>query len=477
MDTTLPSVQENPENKLPQKDDTKEQAEELWRRCLDILSKEVTANDYRIWLEPIRAERIEDGVNLILFLPHKDVYEYIEDHLVDPLRAALNQVFGVDTKIGYVFEAEIAQNSEEDIKKIINEQQKEQQLIIKRFDELYEKSQINPNYVFENFIEGSCNRLARSAGWAVAQQPGTNSKNPLVLYGGVGLGKTHLMQAVGNYIMENDSAKRVVYVSVDKFTAQFVYFMKNNDLETFKKYYQQVDLLLLDDIQFLAGKESTQEIFFHIFNHLQQSGRQIIMTSDCSPVNLKGMADRLLSRFKWGILADLQQPDLETRMAIIQKKLQEKDVVFPDDVIEYLTQNVDSNVREMEGAINSLIHYSLNGVTPSLSIAQQVIRNIVQSNTPRETTIDDVFKAVAEHFSTTVEELKGKSRKKEIVHARQLAMYIAKEHTRASLKIIGATLGGRDHSTVIHSIQAITDLVNAKNKDIKTDIDNIKRKF
>ncbi len=445
----------------------------VWQKCLKIISEQITGHDYNTWFIPIKPERLEEN-RLILFLPEEHFYQHLEANFVVPMRDALDRVLGVDAQIGYVFPI---QDKDEGVRLPAQlNHVRSQQLVEQKFNERYEESPINPNYVFENFIEGGCNRLARSAGWAVAQKPGTTSFNPLMLYGGVGLGKTHLMQAVGNYIKKNSPEKRIIYVSVDKFTTQFVNSLKNNDLETFKKYYEQVDLLLLDDIQFLTGKESTQEIFFHIFNHLQQSGRQIIMTSDCAPIALKGMADRLLSRFKWGISADLQQPDMETRMAIIQRKLQEKDIVFPPDVIEYLTQNVDSNVRELEGALNSLIHNSLHGVTLNVELAQQMIKNLIQSTLTRETNVDDVLKAVADYFAVSFEELKGKSRKKEIVLARQIAMYLAKEFTPNSLKSIGIILGGRDHSTVIHAIQTISDMV-AEKKDIQTAVEDIRKKL
>ena len=325
-------------------------------------------------------------------------------------------------------------------------------------------------------MEGDCNRLARSAGYAVAQKPGITSFNPLMIYGGVGLGKTHLVQAIGNEVKRKLRDKFVLYVYAEKFTNQFIEALKNNRVQEFSNYYLQVDALILDDVQFLAGKEKTQEIFFHIFNHLHQSGKQIIMTSDCPPRDLKGMQERLLSRFKWGLTADLQQPDFETRVAIILRKIQNEGFRFPDDVVEYLAYSVDTNLRELEGVIISMIaHASLNRTEIDLTLAKEILKKVVQ-DIETEVSVDFIQKTVAEYHKMDTEQLKAKTRKKEIVIARQVAMYFCKRYTNHSLKLIGYHFGGRDHSTVIHAVQSVEDMMDTDTQ-FKNSVEEIKKKL
>jgi chromosomal replication initiator protein len=318
--------------------------------------------------------------------------------------------------------------------------------------------------------------LARSAGLAVAFKPGITSFNPLMLYGGVGLGKTHLMHAIGNKIRELDPARKVIYISSEKFTNQFIESLTKNAANDFTEHYMQMDVLVIDDIQFLAGKEKTQEIFFHIFNHLQQAGKQIILSSDCSPKDLRGMHERLISRFKWGLTADLQQPDFETRMAIIQKKMQNDGVNMPLDVVEYLAVNIDTNIRELEGALISLIaQSSLNRQKFDLTLARKILENIV-NNIEKEIDIDRIQKYVSAYFSVTIDELKDKTRKKEVTNARQVAMYFAKEYTDYSLKQIGQYFGGRDHSTVIHAVQTVNNQI-IKDDSFKKTLEALKKQL
>lgn len=320
----------------------------------------------------------------------------------------------------------------------------------------YKDSYLNPTYTFETYIEGDCNRLARSASIAIARRPGETAFNPLVVYGGVGLGKTHLAQAVGNEVKRNDPNKFVLYVTSEQFTTQFIEALRNNNVQHFTNYYLQVDVLIVDDIQFLAKKEKTQENFFHIFNRLHQNGKQIIMTTDRPPRSLEGLTDRLLSRFKWGLTADIQKPDFETRIAIVKQKLMAEGVNVPDDVVEYLSYNIDSNIRELEGTLVSLLaNASLMQKEIDLDMAKNALLNIVR-NTEKEITIDFIQQIVSEYFSISVDELKSKTRKKDIAQARQIAMYFSKEYTKEPLKTIGSQFGGRDHSTVVHASKAVT---------------------
>jgi chromosomal replication initiator protein len=324
--------------------------------------------------------------------------------------------------------------------------------------------QLNQNYTFENFIEGDCNRLARSAGYAVAGKPGGTSFNPLMIYGGVGLGKTHLVQAIGNEIKRTLTDKLVLYVSCEKFTQQFVDALKNNNINDFVNFYQAMDVLIMDDVHNFAGKEKTQDIFFHIFNHLHQSGKQLIITSDKAPKDLSGLEERLLSRFKWGLSADLQIPDLETRMAILNKKMYFDGIELPSEVIEYVAHNIDNNVRELEGAMVSLLAQStLNKKEIDLNLAKSMLKNFIK-NSSKEISMEYIQKLVCEYFEVPIEMVKSKTRKREIVQARQISMYLAKLHTKTSLKSIGAFFGGRDHSTVIYACQTVDDLIDTDKK-------------
>ena len=324
--------------------------------------------------------------------------------------------------------------------------------------------QLNANYTFENFVEGDCNRLARSAGYAVAAKPGGTSFNPLMIYGGVGLGKTHLAQAIGNEIKRSMPDKLVLYVSCEKFTQQFVDALKNNNINDFVNFYQAMDVLIMDDVHNFAGKEKTQDIFFHIFNHLHQSGKQLIVTSDKAPKDLAGLEERLLSRFKWGLSADLQVPDLETRMAILKKKMYADGIDLPGEVIEYVAHNIDNNVRELEGAMVSLLAQStLNRKEIDLNLAKSMLKNFIK-NASKEISMDYIQKLVCEYFEVPIEMVKSQTRKREIVQARQISMYLSKSHTKTSLKSIGAFFGGRDHSTVIYACQTVEDLIDTDKK-------------
>ena len=321
------------------------------------------------------------------------------------------------------------------------------------------KSQLNKNYTFDNYIEGDCNRLARSAGLAVTKKPGLTSFNPLVIFGETGLGKTHLAQAIGNSIAENFPDKVVLYVSADNFTNQIIDAIKKNNVTDFVNFYQLIDVLIVDDIQFLANKLKMQEIFFHIFNQLHQSGRQIVLTSDRAPKVMEGIEDRLISRFKWGLSADLQAPDLETRMAILGYKTMREGVEIPADVSEFICYNIRNNIRELEGALISLIaQSSLNNRDIDLDLAKEVVKNFV-TEMNKEITVEFIQRLVAEHFKVDVSTLQGKTRKRSIVIARQLSMYLAKNLTDRSLKGIGDNFGGRDHSTVIYSCKTVQDLM------------------
>jgi chromosomal replication initiator protein len=419
---------------------------------------------------------------LTIQVPSPFYYEYIEENYLEVLRKAIDKELGPEGKLEYsvVVDKGNAQSLpktmtvpntkiELDIKPLENKTnpdlQKRKMQILKEYESFFRDIQFNENYTFDNFVEGDCNRLARAAGLAVAKKPGVTAFNPLMLYGGVGLGKTHLVQAIANHVRFNSPEKIVVYVSSEKFVNQFIDEIKNDKIQKLTNFYLQIDVLIIDDVQFLAGKVKTQEMFFHIFNHLHQHGKQIIMTSDRPPKELQGLEDRLLSRFKWGLTADLQQPDFETRVAIILKKLQNEGIEISYDVVEYLAHNIDSNIRELEGVIVSLLARSnLERREIDLQLARETIKHIIQKVDERrpetaDVDIENIQKAVCQYFNVKEEDIKGKSRTQNIVKARQIAMYLCKEYTELSLKAIGYHFGGRDHSTVIHAIQTISDLI------------------
>ena len=415
-------------------------------------------------------------------VPSQFFYEWLEENYVHTLKEAIAQEMGKGARLEYsvvMADEKLDNSGATSLKtsKVEDKTSTTSSTINPGFiAELKNANCLNPTYTFESFIEGDCNRLGRSAGFAVAQKPGVTSFNPLMIYGGVGLGKTHLVQAIGNHILKEDPNKKIIYVASEKFTNQFIDSLRNNNVQSFIAYFREVDILILDDVQFLRDKEKTQEIFFHIFNHLHQAGKQIIMTSDCAPRDLKGLQERLVSRFKWGLTADLQQPAFETRMAIIKQKIEEDGIHIPPEVVEYIAYTVDTNIRELEGVVVSLIaHASLMRVSIDLELAKKVLKNIVKE-IDSEVGIDYIQKTVSDYFHVNQDDLKAKTRKKEIVIARQVAMYFSKDYINHSLKSIGYHFGGRDHSTVIHALQSVNDMIDTDSK-FRYSVDELKKKL
>jgi chromosomal replication initiator protein len=469
----------------------KNEVGQVWQDCLSVVRENVTEQSYKTWFEPIIPYKLVNK-RLIIQVPSQFFYEWLEDNYVKILRKALDFAIGKDGQLEYSIiidrgptkpvtvplpkpeptkaKSNFFNNADPD-RKIKNP------FDIKALTETQYDSFLNKSYSFDNFVEGDCNRLARAASFAVAQKPSTTSFNPLMIYGGVGLGKTHLVQAIGNLIAETSEKKMfVLYVSSEKFTSQFINAIRENSLQDFMSFYMQVDVLILDDVQFLSGKEKTQETFFHIFNHLHQSGKQIVMTSDRPPRELSGMEDRLLSRFKWGLTADIQAPDLETRIAIIHNKVQEEKAVMDSEVVEYLAHCIDSNVRELEGVVISLIaDSSLTRRKIDLDMAKFRVKSIVEES-QKVISIDKIIEVVTDYFRIKIIDIKGKTRLREVVLPRQIAMYLAKEYTPLSLKAIGYHFGGRDHSTVIHAIQTVNDLVDI-DRELNKTVKDLKDKF
>ena len=461
-----------------------------WNDCLEIIKQNVDEQNFNTWFKPIVPLRSE-GDALTIQVPSQFFFEWLEEHYVPVLRKAIHTVLGENGRLEYSVIVDSGNQRNPPLmvnypngagtKRSGNQQvngthEEYSPFVFKTLNPLTVNSRLNPNYSFENFVEGDCNRLARSAGLAVAKKPGVTSFNPLMLYGGVGVGKTHLVQAVGNEIKKNLPNKVVLYVDQNDFTSQFLNAVQNNKIQDFQNYYLQVDLLILDDVQFLAGREKTQEMFFHIFNQLHQSGKQIIMTSDCPPRDMKGFQERLLSRFKWGLTADLQEPDFETKLAIIHNKMESDGIEIPTEVAEYLAYSVDTNLRDMEGVLNSLIfHATLLKKEIDLDLAKEVLKNIVKE-IQSDVSVDFIQKTVADYFKVELEAMKGKIKKREIVIPRQVAMYFCKRYTQLTLALIGENFGGRDHSTVIHALESVEDMMKT-DANFKNSVDDLSKKL
>jgi chromosomal replication initiator protein len=459
----------------------------VWTDCLEVIKGSVGEENFKTWFKPIVPLKMEGDV-LTIQVPSQFFYEWLEDNYVPILKKALTTVLGPSGRLEYSVIVDSGNTSNPPVavhypngmggkrQNSTGMGDEYSPFQFKALNPLTVNSRLNPAYTFENFVEGDCNRLARSAGVAVAKKPGTTSFNPLMLYGGVGVGKTHLVQAIGNEIRNNMPNKIVLYVDQNDFTTQFLNALQNHKLQEFQNFYLQVDLLILDDVQFLAGREKTQEIFFHIFNQLHQSGKQIIMTSDCPPRDMKGFQERLLSRFKWGLTADLQEPDFETKLAIIHRKMQADGIDIPTEVAEYLAYSVDTNLRDMEGVLNSLIfHATLLKKNIDLELAKEVLKNIIKE-IQSDVSVDFIQKTVSEYFKVDLESLKSKIKKREIVIPRQVAMYFCKRYTQLTLALIGENFGGRDHSTVIHALESVEDMMKT-DSNFKLSVDELGKKL
>lgn len=469
----------------------------VWDRCLRIIKDNISHQKFKTWFDPIKPIKLEDKV-LTIQVPSQFFYEWLEEHYISLLKKTIRQELGPDGRLEYSIVMDNTDQGDKPYtiqvptshKKSLNNSPVSMPLdlnkgnakeipnpfIIPGLKKLKIHSQLNDTYSFDNFVEGDCNRLARSAGYAVANNPGKTAFNPLFLYSNVGLGKTHLGHAIGLQVKENFPDKTVLYLSSEQFIQQFVESVRNNNQNDFVHFYQMIDVLIIDDIQFLAGKEKTQNVFFHIFNHLHQTGRQLVITSDKAPVELKGMETRLLSRFKWGLAADLQLPDIETRIAILQKKLYQDGIEMPRDVIEYLAYSISTNIRELEGALISILaQSSLNKKEITLELAKQMIDKFVK-NTSREISIDFIQKVVCDYFSLPLELMNSKTRKREIVQARQLAMYFSKKHTKASLANIGLHCGNKDHATVLHACRTVNNLIET-DKQFRIYVEELEKKI
>lgn len=453
------------------------QKEQIWLACLNIIKARVNSQSYKTWFEPIIPLKFEDK-RFYVQVPSQFFYEWIEEHYYSLLNEALTQVTRNEIEIDYSIHTEELDATEE-----TGDLQFDQHLPLNQFPvpsntptahsnirdkqnfspgtKVSVEPSLNPRYTFENYIKGESNQFARAAALAVANNPGGTSFNPLVIYGGVGLGKTHLVHAIGNSLIHSGKSKRILYISSEKFTVDFVDAIQRDNINEFSNLYRNVDVLIVDDIQFFAGKEKTQDIFFHTFNTLHHMGKQIVLSSDKPPKELKGLNERLISRFQWGLTADVQPPDLETRIAILRKKSSDDGVELSHEVVEFIASNVKSNIRELEGCLIGLLaRASLENKNIDIKLAREVVLSII-GEVRSHVTIEDIQRIVCEHLNIPEDLIRAKTRKQEVVNARQIAMYLTKELTNSSLKTIGLHFGGRDHSTVIHAYQSVED--NMKN--------------
>ncbi|MGL4993136.1 MAG: chromosomal replication initiator protein DnaA [Bacteroidales bacterium] len=455
---------------------------EVWRRCLSIMHKSVSKEIFDTWFKPIMPLAYNNN-ELLIQVPSHFFIEYLEENFLGLLRSSIHQVLGPTTKLLYrvMVEAETKTtlDYEESSKSTINRKEtKKTSAAPKAVDPFEQKvyrdldPQLNENYTFDNYYSGSSNKLARAAGEAIALNPGKTAFNPFFVYGNSGVGKTHLMNAIGTKIKETSPDKRVLYVSTHLFQVQFTDAARSNTINDFINFYQSIDVLLIDDIQELGGKTATQNTFFHIFNHLHQNGKQLIMTSDRPPVSLVGLEDRLLTRFKWGLTAEMERPDYELRKRILVNKIRHDGLSISENVIDYIAKNISNNVRDLEGVIVSLMAHSMVYQREiDIDLAERVLQKSVKIE-KRQISPDQIKEVVCAYYQVDIKDFLSSSRKSEVVLARQVSMYLCKKYTDLSYNSIGEVSGKRNHATVIHACRTITNYLE-NNKELKSQLDEI----
>jgi len=430
----------------------------IWESVVKKVKEKTTKASFDMWFKTIKFIGCNDKVAMIQVTSQTEK-DWIISNFSKLLIDNFYEVTGENYKINVVSEKELPLQTEE---------------IAIPYSEKLEYTTLLEKYTFDQFVIGESNRFAHAACFAVAGDPG-DSYNPLFIHGGSGLGKTHLMQAIGHAVRERQPDAQVVYISSEKFLNQFITSISENKMDAFRNKYRQADVLLIDDIQFLMKKDKTQEEFFHTFNELHEAGKQIVISSDKPPAEIKGLEDRMRSRFVWGLITEIYAPDLETRVAILQKKSNSNQLDIPYDVLTYISNSIDSNVRELEGALTRVLAYSsLHNRDIDLELATEALKNLLPSRGSKVVSIFDIQKVVASHFQVSIEDFKSKSRAKTIAHPRQIAMYLARDMIGSSFPKIGEAFGGRDHTTVMHATQKITKQIE-DDQYLKNQIDNIKK--
>lgn len=457
----------------------------LWNNCLRVIRDNVPEITFKTWFSPIVPLHY-DGKIFTIQVPSQFFYEYLEEKFVDLLRVTLHKEIGKDTVLNYRILVENTSNTLIDyrgenkslnVEKITPKQANKipnpfQKAVADDFD-----SQLNPKYTFCNFFEGESNRLARTAGETVAQNPGKTAFNPLFMHGASGVGKTHLCHAIGTMIKDLSPEKRVLFVSAHLFKVQYTDATRFNTVNDFINFYQGIDVLIIDDIHELMGLEKTQNTFFHIFNHLHQNNKQLILTSDKAPAELQGVEERLLTRFRWGLTTKLESPDMDLRLKILENKILHDGLSIPQDVVEFVAENVTENVRDLEGVIVSLMAHSvIYNKEVDLPLARRVIGQAIKKIEKKKLTIDNIAEIVCKHFNIKNELIHTASRKREIVQARQVTMYLSKQYTELSLAQIGAVIGKKNHATVLHACRIVKDQIQV-DKSFRGEIDEIEKRL
>lgn len=453
--------------------------QDVWRQALAMIKKKLSKPSFETWLKETSAQKI-DGSKMIINVPNDFSRDWLEEHYSNLIAEIIREITGVLYKVQFVIPQSKTDRARPDSSKRkrdrmdfnhskagLNNLNKNGQP-----QEELNKSMLNSKNTFETFVIGSGNRFAHAASLAVAEAP-AKAYNPLFIYGGVGLGKTHLMHAIGHYVIEHNPNAKVVYLSSEKFTNEFINSIRDNKTVEFRNKYRSVDVLLIDDIQFLAGKEQTQEEFFHTFNALHEEYKQIVISSDRPPKEIPTLEDRLRSRFEWGLITDITPPDLETRIAILRKKAKAEGLDIPNEVMIYIANQIDTNIRELEGALIRVIAFSsLINQDINVDLAAEALKNIIPSSKPRVITIQDIQMVVGEKYQIKLEDFSAKKRTKSIAFPRQIAMYLSRELTDFSLPKIGEEFGGRDHTTVIHAHEKISKLLSA-DQDLQKTVNEI----
>ncbi|MEM9569388.1 MAG: chromosomal replication initiator protein DnaA [Bacteroidota bacterium] len=434
-----------------------EECKHIWNNCLARIKKEIgTGQSFNTWFKPIKPYKYENNT-LTIRVPSQFFYEWLESHYIHLLQHVVHQEIGPQGRLSYQLDQK---------KKIPPPLRTTQQVTKKptRNEALPTSIHLNPLFTFANFIEGDCNQIARAAAESIAQNPGKTAFNPFMIHGDTGLGKTHLVQAIAHHVQQHHPYKKILYITTEKFTAQLIQKIRENKTHTFVQAYSNLDLIIVDDIQFLGGKEKTQEIFFHIFNHLCQINKQVIMTSDVPPSDLQGFQDRILSRFRAGLTTDLTPPDLETRIAIIYSKLAQQQFTLPEDIIHYLASQITANLAELQGILTSLIaHADLKKKPITKPLVKKIIQSVVgEKQTTRQIKMPLLQNIITNHFNISLPQFKSKKRTKDLVKARQIFMYLTRKYTRHSLKAIAEFIGFKDHSTVSYALTTIQKAIQNK---------------
>ncbi|MGP4081282.1 chromosomal replication initiator protein DnaA [Pseudalkalibacillus sp. R45] len=427
---------------------------DLWNKALAEIETKLSKPSFETWLKSTTAHSLQDDT-LIITAPNEFARDWLESRYSNLISETLDTITGTKLAVKFI----IPQNQTQEELDLDQAAKKKAKVEVEAADENLTQSMLNPKYTFDTFVIGSGNRFAHAASLAVAEAP-AKAYNPLFIYGGVGLGKTHLMHAIGHYVIDHKPSAKVVYLSSEKFTNEFINSIRDNKTVDFRNKFRNVDVLLIDDIQFLAGKEQTQEEFFHTFNALHEESKQIVISSDRPPKEIPTLEDRLRSRFEWGLITDITPPDLETRIAILRKKAKAEGLDIPNEVMLYIANQIDTNIRELEGALIRVVAYSsLINQDMNADLAAEALKDIIPSSKPRTLTIHDIQEMVGEQFNVRLEDFKAKKRTKSVAFPRQIAMYLSREMTDFSLPKIGEEFGGRDHTTVIHAHEKISKLL------------------